>query len=406
MPDVGNITSKEKEVMILEKYDIVVVGAGPAGTTFAKLVASKGISVAVLEKRQAIGEPVRCGEGLNEWTLQNHKIKERHFVNQKINFGRFYSPNGKYAYMEGKEAKGNIIDRKIFDKHLAILAAKKGAKILTRTRVEGVSKAKTGLVVHAKRLGKKVDYHCTLLIAADGVESRTAKYMGINTTTSPVDITTCAQVELAGIKIDSPDHIDFYFGNEIAPLGYIWVFPKGKDRANVGVGIRANQEGKKAPEYLQEFLKKRGWENAAVVQDSCGLIQVGMPLKGLTRDRFMVIGTAARQVNAVHGGGIADAMDAAAVAADVAIEAFKKNDFSKKFLDQYASRWMKKYGKGLMNLVKIRRAFDHADDDDLNFFVEKFSIDLMENAKQGNFKKVVGALVQRPQILRLARYLI
>lgn len=238
------------------------------------------------------------------------------------------------------------------------------------------------------------------------VESRVAKHFGINTTTKPIDIDTCAQVELAGIKLDKPNSIDFYFGNELAPLGYIWVFPKGKDRANVGVGIRANQEGKKAPDYLQDFLKKRGWEKASILQDSCGLIQVGMPLNEFTKDNFMVVGTAARQVNAIHGGGIREAMDAAAVAAEVAIEAFRKNDFSKRSLDQYPAIWMQKHGKRLVNMVKLRRAFDHANDEDLNFFVEKFSTSLIKSAEEGNFKAAAAALAQRPQILRLARYLI
>ena len=98
--------------------DVIIIGAGPAGTACAKKLAEKGFSVKVFDKRAEIGAPKRCGEGLSE-TSQEFvgKIPER-CIAQRIKGARLYAPNGRHldAILS---SGGFVLERKVFDKWLA-----------------------------------------------------------------------------------------------------------------------------------------------------------------------------------------------------------------------------------------------------------------------------------------------
>jgi len=98
-----------------------------------------------------------------------------------------------------------------------------------------------------------------IVVEADGVESKVGRWAGIDTSLKLSDIETCAQFLVAGIDVDQ-NFCQFYLGNEIAPAGYIWIFPKGKNQANVGIGILGSKSGKKRAEALLKFeqMMERG----------------------------------------------------------------------------------------------------------------------------------------------------
>ena len=131
-----------------------------------------------------------------------------------------------------------MLERKVFDRILAEMAGDAGAELLVKARVTTVTKSDDGVVngVTFRHSGR--DYTCKAktVIAADGIESQVARWAGIDSTHDLRDVDICAQYLVSNIDI-IPDHCDFYVGREIAPRGYIWVFPKGKNIANVGVGI-------------------------------------------------------------------------------------------------------------------------------------------------------------------------
>ena len=220
----------------MEKVDIVVVGAGPGGSSFARKASEAGLKVVVLEKRSAVGEPVRCGEAIGEDALNPFKLKpSRRFLAQETNSTSFFSPKGKKQNTRAF-GKGFIVERISFDKELSAFASSAGARIMTRTRATGARREGKKVFVKASRFGKNLDFECSLLVAADGIESRVANWFGIKTNYPPSELASCTQVELAGIKLEKQDEIQLYLGS-ICPGGYVWVFPKGKDRANVGLGL-------------------------------------------------------------------------------------------------------------------------------------------------------------------------
>ena len=126
--------------------------------------------------------------------------------------------------------RATVLERRIFDYELAKLAANEGAEVVTKAYVYDLLKDDDGGVVGVRALIKdvKVDILCSVVVAADGVESRVGKWAGIDTTCHIRDMESCAQMTVSGIDIDT-DVLDFYFGDEVSPGGYLWVFPKGKE---------------------------------------------------------------------------------------------------------------------------------------------------------------------------------
>ncbi|HTW55740.1 MAG TPA: NAD(P)/FAD-dependent oxidoreductase, partial [Thermoplasmata archaeon] len=132
--------------------DVLVIGAGPAGSMTAKWAAKHGARVVMIEKRQEIGSPVRCGEGMSKDWLHDVGITPGPWVNLEVEGARIYSPSEKVFEINEKHAGnevGYVVERDGFDKALAIDAANAGVEILLKTSAVAILKEK-GKVVGAK----------------------------------------------------------------------------------------------------------------------------------------------------------------------------------------------------------------------------------------------------------------
>ncbi len=397
-----------------ESYDMIVVGAGPAGSAAAMTAAKAGLNVLMVEKRAEIGCPKRCGEGISENGFERMGIKKNEkWLNRKITGTNIYAPNGKSVKVlfdptTSDNYTGWIIERKMFDKMLADMAAKSGAKILTKTEV--VSLLRENEKISGVRLefnGRQWDVRAKIVIAADGIESRIAREAGLETTSKLSEFISAVQFEMSNIDID-PDSIELYFGNEIAPGGYVWIFPKSEHRANVGIGIRKTMTSKSAIKYLNEFINSRpGLKKGSILEVNAGGVPVGGFLDSMVCDNFIVAGDAAHQVNPIHGGGIVESFLAGRMAAETAAEAIKKGDMSKEALSVYDDRWWKERGKRLKKIQKLREVVEKLSDDDLNFLAEELEgSDIVGFARAEGFGKLAKILMKRPKLILLARKLL
>ena len=396
--------------MLDDNYDVVVVGAGPGGSATAKKCAELGLRTALLEKRAEIGSPKRCAEGLSSDSakLLGQKIPSC-CIMQTIDGALVYSPGGKRGVVDYGEVKGFVLERKMYDKWLAEEAARAGAHVQAKTEVTSLLK-NGNFVSGVKASFEDENYEISskVVVASDGVESRIARMAGLNTVNKPVNIDSGFQFEMVGIDMEDPHKLVLYFGNKIAPRGYIWVFPKGEDKANVGIGIGGFAHEKTAYRYLLEFVRSRPeLKKGSITEVNSGGIPVGGFLENMVLDGFLVVGDAAHQVNPIHGGGLKEAAISGALAGHVISNAMSKNDVSQSSLSEYNRLWWNDRGKALRNVEKLREVVEKLSDDDFNMLAEALSgDDLVDFTKGVGLAKLAKIMMKNPKLVTLARHLL
>ncbi|RMF58521.1 MAG: NAD(P)/FAD-dependent oxidoreductase [Calditrichaeota bacterium] len=349
-----------------QHYDCIVVGGGPGGAWAARHAAEGGARVVLLEKDREVGVPVRCAEAVGEKGLKEVVEPDPRWISNVIEGLVLVAPNGREVLVEGQSDRGLMLDRKIFDYDLVRMAAENGAEVYTKAYVFDLIKP-NGRVegVRVQHLGKTYDIRGDVVIGADGVESRVGRWAGLRTNVKLRDLESCIQMTLSNIKLD-PKYVYFYFGRDVAPGGYLWVFPKSDRLANVGLGISGEfAKYKSAQHYLKKFID-RHFPHAAVLYTVVGGVPCAPTLKKIVADGLMLVGDAAHQVNPVSGGGITTAMIAGRLAGRVAARAVQEDDFSEKRLAEYARKWQAAEGKNHERFYKIKKAIYKLTDEDLN----------------------------------------
>lgn len=355
-----------------KKYDIIVVGAGPAGSTFARLTASKGLTVLLLDKKKKIGTPVRCGEAVAVNDLHTFFQPRKEWITTTIDTFCFVPPDENVITINLKQ-KGYILDRKVFDKDLAELAQDEGVTIITDAYVNDVI-MESDYVKGVKGICNNEPFaiESKLVIAADGVEGRIARFAGIKTRLSIRDIDSGYEKTISNIQVE-PNTGYFYFASDLAPGGYVWVFPKSSQKANIGIGIAASkyEEKNSAKIRLDKFLQLK-FPTHTIDSTTLGGIILSKPLKKMVANGIMLIGDAARTVDPLTGGGIIWGMRSGEYAANVAVDIMKHNrEASETNLLGYQNKWMQNEGKQIRRLYRFKEIIYNIEDSELNRIADK-----------------------------------
>lgn len=377
-----------------DNYDVIVVGAGPAGSMAARFAADQGVSVLMLEKDRDVGYPVRCGEAISKKGVEEFITLDEKWISSKISKFSLNSPDGTEAVIEFNDA-GFVLERRIFDYELAKTAANAGALILTRSYVNGLlfDGNKVAGVKYEYR-GEQKEIKGKIIIGSDGVESRIGRWAGLETFTNFRDMECCVQVTASNISINQ-DTLYFYFGKDVAPGGYFWVFPKAGSCANIGLGI-GGMEGKKksALSYLNNFMEMH-YPDAPVLTSIAGGVPSVPTLKKLSAPGIMLAGDAGRQVNPLSGGGIASGMIGGSIAGRIAGEAVKKNNLD--HILSYDKEWHNRIGKRHEIYNRLKMGVYNFDDEKFNNIAHSFTKVPVNKRTLG--KLFTTALANNPPLL-------
>ena len=326
-------------------YDIIVVGAGPAGSVTACHAAKKGVRVLMIEKRQEIGAPLRCAEGISKEGLAKSKIVvDRSWVSAEIAGAKLVSPCGNTLQLDERNAGnevGLVLNRHLFDKAMAADAARAGAEIQLKTAATGLM-IECGVVkgVVGTSYGEPFKATAKCVVGADGYESQVGRWGGLETTLKTSDITSCFQYRMTNINVE-PNFCEFLLGS-VAPGGYAWIFPKGGDTANVGLGVLGSRLKKKGEvkAYLDKFIKNdERLKHGQPLEAVAAAVSVSPPVEKSVANGLLLVGDAARVIDPITGGGIANGCIQGVFAGQVLGECSEAGDFSEAALQKYEKLW-------------------------------------------------------------------
>jgi digeranylgeranylglycerophospholipid reductase len=329
--------------------DVLVVGAGPAGSAAARAAARQGVSVLLAERRRRVGVPVRCAEYVPLPVGKYLDLSNPAITVQPVRAMRTFLPG---ADPKENLFPGAMIRRDRFDQELARQAVAAGARLVTGLQVY----RRTPEGIRAWDGHREVFIRSRVIVGADGPCSQVARWMGQKS--RPFLI--AAQVSL---KLARPlDHTRIYFHPEI-PGGYGWVFPKG-DRANLGVGLEAGQSGnlKKTLDGFKRERMAEGLVEAAEEQAGGGLVPVG-GLKDLWLENMILAGDAAGTCHPISGAGVGNALISGELAGEAAARAAIRRESGP--LKQYRDELQNLLGPSLARAAAKRqrmiRDWNHTD---------------------------------------------
>ncbi len=364
----------------MEKYDAIVVGAGTAGCLAAKTIAESGLTVCLIEKkkREDIGEKI-CGDALGEHHLKTLGLEKPTGgeLEAKIDGIKIFSPDENTVFtIADKDFIGYLLNRRLFGQWLLKKATDKGAILQDNMNFRSPIIEKGAVVgITAKNMvtGKVSEMRSKVVVDASGyfgmVRKQLPPQMGIDRDIANQDVEACYR-EIRQLKQENENtnFCEIYLNQKASPGGYIWIFPKGGARVNVGLGIcmRGNYPNPKEQLYNTVF-KKPIFEGSLVLTGGSWFDPVRRPLDNMVSNGVMLVGDAASLVNPIHGGGIGPSMLSGYFGGQQIVEALSKGEPTKEALWGYNKKYIETYGKKQGTLDIFKMFLLSCSDEDLNY---------------------------------------
>jgi len=362
-------------------YDVIICGAGPAGlsTGISTLFVNRDAKVLILESREEVGEE-KCAEGLSEsWFLKmsdygsllRKKLNEKCFENDMYGM-IIHLPNEEKIRIKLNERQGWVLNKDYFLKNLAEIFEYMGGEIRT-----GVS-ASQPIVKDNKIEGIETSDGKTIsgkyFVDATGVSQNIwRKALGINDPLDKNEIEICFQYKVTGCNINDHDLIHLYFSNELAPGGYAWVFPKGADKANVGLGCQGSRVNSTFP-LMQKFWKKLKIDGDVISKKGGTVSTFGIP-KSIFWSNLVCVGASARFTNPIHGGGTGPALFSGYLLGKHMAKSIRNDAPIDESLMDYQDEVKSTLGREHKNFYRLKTLFQNLDDEELNIILSSINND-------------------------------
>lgn len=354
----------------MEKYDLVVIGGGPIGSTLALEVAIKGKRVLVIEKKKNVGYPNHCSGMVSNEFLDTFPLPGNLILNH-IKGANVFSFDNKSITFRKKENFAVVIDRIGFDGFLHEEASLKGAEYILGAVVTSFNSVKNGFIIHVKG-EEDFEIQTNLVAIATGASSSIKRMFGFSD--EGFNIQTIQTEET--FKPDDPEMVNIYMNNEIAHNWFAWVIPINKNRARIGFGtdIKGN--------LIEDFHKlKSSWKILNITElklenPVLWRIPIGY-IKETVKDNCLLVGDSARQIKPFSGGGLYTGLLSAKFASEVIVESIEKKDYSKEFLLKYEKKWKGTVGKEIKAELIMRDVYVNLSDSEKSKIIERFPQDTL-----------------------------
>jgi len=353
--------------------DVIVIGGGPCGSFTALKLAQLGATVTVFEEHDQIGVPSHCAGHLSIKGLRTLGLYPLPTGTVENTFygANFYSPKGKKFSVRFTSPITCAVNRILFDRYVAEKAEDAGADCCLNSRVESLvleDKIVKGAIVEQD--GKTSKKLSKIVVDAEGISSRLLYEVGLHGPNRRM-VVNGVEAEVENVKDVEPDAVDVFLGRDYAPGFYAWLIPKREGKAKVGLAAKAGNP----KELLRKLMLKHPVASeklraARVVQTSYHPITLGGPIRQANSNGFLAVGDAASQVKPTTGGGVIFGLTCAQVAADVAFEALRNNDFSAKFLEVYQKRCSEVLGFDVKVMFRMRKTLDALSDERLDSAID------------------------------------
>lgn len=366
----------------VRKFDVLILGAGPAGLSAAICLADSGFNIALIDKAE-FPKNKTCGDGLtldviNQLHLISPELGEA-FMNFPLKFPvyetRIFSPdfrNISIPSVSKGQGKPMFICRRVDFDYFLFQYVKhfENIRIFQNTKAVDVVKNKGSICVHAD----DCCFEGKILICADGATSISSAFQDLKRRKKE-QFTLGLRAYYKGISpLNEFNPIEIYFIKDILP-GYLWIFPLGNGFANVGMGVSVSDLKKyhgSIKEKFEELIKreplKKRFEHAVNVEPVKGhVLPMSGKKKSISGKRYLMAGDAAGLVDPFSGEGVGNAIRSGRVAAAHIKNCFCKNDFSAEFNKAYDKEIYKRVGNEFFTgrvLLRLCKSYGF-----INFFI-------------------------------------
>ena len=381
-------------------FDIVIVGAGPAGSSAAHEAARSGSSVALLEKESVVAETVRTS-GVT-WVKDAKSFGIPEDCYNPIKNYSFCSPSNTVTISDDV-AKAAVLDVRKTYRHLAKQAQENGAKLFVNTNVTDIitDEQKRPIGVIAKSDDKEIKFNAKVIIDCSGFQSVVGKMLGLITQWERFG--AGAEYEVRAENVDDKTWW-LMVGQKYSPAGYAWIFPVGGDIVRIGVGVGKPESDVDPTERLNELMENKEGPikdlgTITKIEFHYGLI----PNDGLSRntvyDNFILVGDSAGQANPLVLEGIRYAIRFGRVAGRVASDAVKNDDTSENALRPYETEWKKAIESKINSASKVQNRWIGLSDEQWDK-----ELDVISELSADEFLDFIRADFGISKIVRLATH--